>query len=920
MQEERPDLEELKAKLVMQNAAMRKEMAQIEDKILELLSLSKGDILDDEELIGTLAASKETSEEISAKVKEAEVTEKEIDTTRMGYVPVAVRSAVLYFGISDMGVVDPMYQYSLGWFMNLFRQGIRSAPSSPDLPVRLQNINEYFTYSLYLNVCRSLFERHKLLFSFLLYIRIHQGMDEINPEELKFLLAGPVSTVLDFPNPAPEWMTENMWVEATNLGHLTNFEDFHREIAQYIKEFRAIFDSARPHLEPLPGKWNDNLNTFQKLLVLRAIRPDKCVDGVQVVVTESMGQKFIEPPPFDLPSTYRDSTPATPLVFVLSAGADPAADLWKFAEEMRFTRKLDSISLGQGQGPIAEKMIADATQRGAWVLLQNVHLAVSWLPNLEKICEHINPDQVHRDFRLWLTSMPSKQFPVSILQDGVKMTNEPPKGLRANLRNTWVGYDDKFLETSEKPDAWRALLFGVTMLHAIVQDRRKFGALGWNIAYEFAQGDLFVCIQQLQLFLDDYETIPFKVLRYLFGEINYGGRVTDDKDRRLLNDVVSDYQCEEILDPDHKMSPSGIYYVPQTETVAGFLEYIEGLPINPAPEVFGLHSNADITCAQNETYAMLETLLSMQPRSSAAGGKSADEIIADISKDVLGRMPKALPLDAVIEKYPVDYSESMNTVIQQEVIRYNGLLKIINSSLNDLLKAIKGLVVMSETLEALATGLNNNQIPSMWAGKAYPSLKPLAAWLVDLEKRLHFVNFWIKGGTPTVFWISGFFFPQAFMTGALQNYARKYTKSIDSVSFSFRVIDKRLMPGEEAPTSIHGAEPWLMEAERPDDGVLISGLFMEGARWSSHNQLMDESRPKELFTEFPIMHLQPVADRVIPTTGFYFCPIYKTLTRAGTLSTTGHSTNYVLSVEIPSDLPQKHWIKRGVAMFCALKY
>merc|ERR1711871_1251975 len=207
------------------------------------------------------------------------------------------------------------------------------------------------------------------------------------------------------------------------------------------------------------------------------------------------------------------------------------------------------------------------------------------------------------------------------------------------------------------------------------------------------QGDLFVCIQQLQLFLDDYETIPFKVLRYLFGEINYGGRVTDDKDRRLLNDVVSDYQCEEILDPDHKMSPSGIYYVPQTETVAGFLEYIEGLPINPAPEVFGLHSNADITCAQNETYAMLETLLSMQPRSSAAGGKSADEIIADISKDVLGRMPKALPLDAVIEKYPVDYSESMNTVIQQEVIRYSGLLKIINSSLNDLLKAIKGLVV-----------------------------------------------------------------------------------------------------------------------------------------------------------------------------------------------------------------------------------
>jgi dynein heavy chain len=117
-------------------------------------------------------------------------------------------------------------------------------------------------------------------------------------------------------------------------------------------------------------------------------------------------------------------------------------------------------------------------------------------------------------------------------------------------------------------------------------------------------------------------------------------------------------------------------------------------------------------------------------------------------------------MDEVMEKYPVDYNESMNTVVQQEVIRYNRLLKIVNSSLNDLLKALKGLVVMSESLESLSSSLFNNQIPTMWAGKAYPSLKPLAAWLVDLEKRLHFVNFWIQQSTPVVFWISGFFFPQ----------------------------------------------------------------------------------------------------------------------------------------------------------------
>jgi hypothetical protein len=127
----------------------------------------------------------------------------------------------------------------------------------------------------------------------------------------------------------------------------------------------------------------------------------------------------------------------------------------------------------------------------------------------------------------------------------------------------------------------------------------------------------------------------------------------------------------------------------------------------------------------------------------------------------------------------------------------------------------------------------------MWndKGKAYPSLKPLAGWLVDLEKRLCFVNFWKDSGIPNVFWVSGFFFPQAFMTGALQNFARKYTKPIDTVSFGFSVIDRVVPPTEEAPRDFHGAEPWVTEHVRPADGVLISGLYFEGARWDSHTQV-----------------------------------------------------------------------------------
>ena len=144
---------------------------------------------------------------------------------------------------------------------------------------------------------------------------------------------------------------------------------------------------------------------------------------------------------------FKDSSPWTPLIFVLSAGTDPAADLYKFAEEMKFLKKLNSISLGQGQGPRAEALMKAAMERGQWVFFQNCHLAPSWMPSLERLVEQINPEAVHKDFRLWLTSMPSPKFPVMILQNGSKMTVEPPRGIKANLLKSYTTINDDYFNS-----------------------------------------------------------------------------------------------------------------------------------------------------------------------------------------------------------------------------------------------------------------------------------------------------------------------------------------------------------------------------------------------------------------------------------------------------------------------------------------
>ena len=154
---------------------------------------------------------------------------------------------------------------------------------------------------------------------------------------------------------------------------------------------------------------------------------------------------------------------------------------------------------------------------------------------------------MHKDFRLWLTSMPTSSFSIAILQNSVKMTLEPPQGLRNNLLRTYKNLDVKEFDECTKPGPFKKLLFGFCLFHAIVQDRRKFGPIGWNIPYEFTNEDLMVCRRQLKMLLDEYDDIPYKVLNYLGAEINYGGRVTDDKDVRLITTILIGYMNSHVL-------------------------------------------------------------------------------------------------------------------------------------------------------------------------------------------------------------------------------------------------------------------------------------------------------------------------------------------------------------------------------------
>lgn len=248
-------------------------------------------------------------------------------------------------------------------------------------------------------------------------------------------------------------------------------------------------------------------------------------------------------------------------------------------------------------------------------MLQNCHLAPSFMPILDGIIDGIKEDE-NSGFRIWLTTLPSDKFPVTIVQNGVKATLEPPNGMRNNLvRSYRNGITDREFDDCDKPAAFKRLFYGLCFFNALILERRKFGPLGWNIPYSFAMSDLRISKQQLLNFLNEYKKIPYDALCYMVSQANYGGRVTDPQDKRLIQLMLKDYFNSDVVNVDnHPLTASGKYTIPQDMDRKGYIEFCEELPLEDSTEVFGMHENAEITSNINETTKLLATALSLQPR------------------------------------------------------------------------------------------------------------------------------------------------------------------------------------------------------------------------------------------------------------------------------------------------------------------
>merc|ERR1719265_145476 len=327
-----------------------------------------------------------------------------------------------------------------------------------------------------------------------------------------------------------------------------------------------------------------------------------------------------------LNSSYDDSTNATPLFFILSPGADPVKEVEALGKKLIGLQpnvNYHNVAMGQGQDVVAMAKLALGHKEGHWVMLQNIHLMPRWCGELEKKLDNFAIEGSHPNFRLYLSADPSKGIPIGILERAIKLTNEPPQGMLANLRRSFALFSKEDFE--DRDAKVKSILFALCHFHSLMLERKKFGPMGYNMKYPFAAGDLRDSAQVLYNYLEGSSAvkIPWDDLRYIFGEIMYGGHIVDDWDRRMCEKYLLYFMRDELLDEvemipyaDNKLS----WMSPQAGGHDKYVEHIESMPPE-SPLFFGMHPNAEI----NFRTVQCERLFSVLMQLAGSGGGGGDE-------------------------------------------------------------------------------------------------------------------------------------------------------------------------------------------------------------------------------------------------------------------------------------------------------
>ncbi|KAL2153811.1 hypothetical protein VTH82DRAFT_4967 [Thermothelomyces myriococcoides] len=606
LKSERPDVDERRSNLIKLQGEFKVHLRQLEKRLLQALNESRGNILDDDNVIETLETLKTEAAEISTKMRNTEGVMAEVEEITLQYNVIARSCSAVFAVLEQLHYLNHFYQFSLQYFLDIFHSVLHGNPhlaGETNHTVRRDIIVRDLFVNTFKRTALSLLQKDRVTLAMLLAQASPYKMD-------KDLL----DVILDERIEGKDVSTdaaakEDVFARAKRIPALKEKLDGVSE-AEWDK-----FLTEELAENFVPKVWDDNAaptdQALISLLLVKLFRLDRFVPVAERFVTLVFGPDLLDIVE-DLKQTV-DQVPATrPIALVSTPGFDASYKVESLVERLRV--RCTNIAMGSNEGVAsADKAIANAAQTGSWVLVKNVHLAPTWLQSLEKRMESLNPN---KDFRLFLSMESSPKIPVNLLRASRVLMYEQPAGVRANMKDSMSSLSTRSVRS---PVERTRLYLLLSFLHAVVQERLRYAPnLGWKGFWEFNDADYECSAFVIDTWIDAAAqnrtniapaNIPWDMIRYLITE-TYGGKIDDDGDFRELNKLVETFLTPAAFEIGHKLvaaaaaaantgeqegggeAPSELV-VPSGTSLQEFMGWIQRLPEREPPTYLGLPANAE---------------------------------------------------------------------------------------------------------------------------------------------------------------------------------------------------------------------------------------------------------------------------------------------------------------------------------------
>lgn len=609
LKSERPDVDERRSNLVKMQGEFTHRLRRLERMLLQALNESRGNILDDENVIQTLETLKSEAAEITTKASETEGVMDEVNTIMNTYDIIAQSCSAIFAVLEQMYHVHHFYQFSLQYFVDIFEKVLHSARRSAerDTTRRVDAVLRDLYGTTYRETSVSLLQQDRLTFAVLLAQAAPFPMDK---SMLDIILDDRI--VGSDASANPELKSKAI----ANASNISVLKEIVPQIGQADWDKFLTVEEAERHV-PTTGKeaFNSNDKALRELLLIKLFRIDRLIPATERFVAAVFGASFLDVAE-DLSRVVKEVTANAPVALCASPGFDASYKVDQLVERTQAT--CANVAMGSNESVAsADVALAGAAANGSWVLIKNVHLAADWLQNLVKRIDSLKP---HQDFRLFLSMETSPKIPSSLLRASRVLMYEQPAGIRANMRDSLGSLPDRAVQ---QPVEKGRVHFLLSYLHAVVQERLRYAPrLGWKGFWEFNDADYDCSAFVIQWWIDHVgrgrsnvapRSIPWDMLRVLIAEM-YGGKVDDAADFAELKELVSKTMTADAFEENFNLigevAGDGAVGMPLPSGTAkkDFLEWIKQLPEREPPTFLGLPANAEKLLLVARAEGMLRNL------------------------------------------------------------------------------------------------------------------------------------------------------------------------------------------------------------------------------------------------------------------------------------------------------------------------